>query len=78
MLTLDDVVAEAARPRRIAVDDLARKERLCDVVFDDDLASFEPGGPAAAGFLEVAPSKAVVLRQFGMGGREQWRSGTGR
>ena len=62
----------------VAVDDLARKERLWDGVFDYDLAAFEPGGPAAAGFLEVTPSKAVVLRQFGMGGREEWRSGTGR
>jgi len=56
------------------IDDPSRKERLWDGVFDYDLALFEPGGPSAAAFLEVMPAKAVVLRSFGMGGREEWRA----
>ena len=59
-----------------AVTEVDRKRRLWDGVFDYDLAMFSPGGPEApeTGFLEVTPSRALVLRQFGMGGRDEWRA----
>lgn len=40
-----------------------------------DLAAFEPGGPEADShvFLVVEPSRATILRSYGIGGRESWR-----
>ena len=58
-------------------DDLETKKRLWTGVFDYDLDAFAPGGPedsAGTGFLAFHPTKAVVLRQFGMGGREEWHA----
>ena len=39
-----------------------------------DLAAFEPGGPESGGhvFLRITPTKAVVLRMYGIKGRETW------
>jgi nitroimidazol reductase NimA-like FMN-containing flavoprotein (pyridoxamine 5'-phosphate oxidase superfamily) len=39
-----------------------------------DLSRFEPGGPEADShvFVAVAPTKAVILRMYGIGGRETW------
>ena len=60
-----------------AVTDDERKVQLWDSAFDYDLAAFSPGGPTSpdTAVLEVVPSRALVLRQFGMGGREEWRAG---
>jgi hypothetical protein len=40
-----------------------------------DLSRFEPGGPEADThvFLAMAPAKAVILRFYGIQGREEWR-----
>ncbi len=40
-----------------------------------DLAAFEPGGPEADThvFLVVEPTRATILRSYGVGGRETWR-----
>jgi nitroimidazol reductase NimA-like FMN-containing flavoprotein (pyridoxamine 5'-phosphate oxidase superfamily) len=39
-----------------------------------DLSQFEPGGPESDGhvFLRLVPTKAVVLRTYGMAGRDTW------
>jgi nitroimidazol reductase NimA-like FMN-containing flavoprotein (pyridoxamine 5'-phosphate oxidase superfamily) len=39
-----------------------------------DLAAFEPGGPEADThvFLVIDPTRATILRSYGMGGRETW------
>ncbi len=41
-----------------------------------DLGRFEPGGPEADThvFLALVPSKAVILRNYGIGGRQEWRA----
>jgi hypothetical protein len=55
---------------------LEDKRRLWDGVFSYDLNLFSPGGPddsPKACFLEIVPERAVLLRNFGMGGREEWR-----
>ena len=41
-----------------------------------DLDPFEPGGPDSDGhvFVVIAPSKALVLRRYGLDGREVWRA----
>lgn len=40
-----------------------------------DLTPFEPGGPTADShvFLRIVPDRAVILRNYGIAGREQWR-----
>ncbi len=54
--------------------DVETKRRLWDGVFDYDLSAFAPEGPSSPGtaFVAVNPTKAVVLRSFGAGGREEW------
>lgn len=57
-------------------DDLDTKRRLWTGVFDYDLDMFSPGGPddsPETGFVSIEPVRAVVLRSFGAGGREEWR-----
>jgi nitroimidazol reductase NimA-like FMN-containing flavoprotein (pyridoxamine 5'-phosphate oxidase superfamily) len=41
-----------------------------------DLSRFEPGGPEADShvFIALRPTKAVVLRMYGIGGRESWHA----
>ena len=55
--------------------DVDTKRRLWTGVFDYDLNLFAPGGPDAspdAGFLAIAPERAVVINQNGMGGILRW------
>ncbi len=59
-------------------DDVETKREMWDGVFDFDLNAFAPGGPDGSpdtAFLEVTPTKAVLLRMYGMSGREVWRAG---
>ncbi len=61
-------------------DDIETKRRLWDGVFDYDLNAFAPGGPdnsPGSGFLAVTPTRALLLRGYGMGGRETWFRPTG-
>ncbi len=41
-----------------------------------DLDAFEPGGPEADShvFIAMAPSKAVILRKYGVEGRDTWNA----
>jgi len=41
-----------------------------------DLGRFEPGGPEADShvFIALRPTKAVILRNYGIGGRHVWRA----
>ncbi len=58
--------------------DLETKRRLWDDVFDYDLNAFAPGGPDGSpetGFLAIAPERAIILRQYGMGGVLRWKQG---
>ena len=58
--------------------DVETKRRLWDGVFDYDLNAFSPGGPENSpetGFLAITPSRALVLKQYGMGGAERWTAG---
>ncbi len=55
--------------------DVETKRRLWDDVFDYDLNAFAPGGPdnsPETGFLAVTPNRALVLKQYGMGGMQRW------
>ena len=57
--------------------DLETKRRLWNGVFDYDLNAFAPGGPDDSpdtGFLAVSPTRAMVMKQYGMGGVERWRA----
>jgi nitroimidazol reductase NimA-like FMN-containing flavoprotein (pyridoxamine 5'-phosphate oxidase superfamily) len=56
------------------VDTVEGREALWDKM-GYDLAPFEPGGPESDGhlFLRVTPTRAVVLRQYGLAGRHTWR-----
>ncbi len=56
-------------------DDLETKRRLWDDVFDYDLNQFAPGGPENSpetAFLAIRPTRALVLKQYGMGGMQRW------
>ncbi|MDQ3106986.1 MAG: pyridoxamine 5'-phosphate oxidase family protein [Actinomycetota bacterium] len=56
-------------------DDLETKQRLWEDVFDYDLNLFAPGGPDGSpdtAFLAVHPERALILKAYGMGGRETW------
>jgi general stress protein 26 len=56
-------------------DDLETKRRLWDGVFDYDLNAFAPGGPDNSpdtAFLAITPTRALVLKQYGMGGSQRW------
>lgn len=56
-------------------DDPDTRRRMWTGVFDYDLDAFAPGGPDRSpdvGFVAVEPTRAVVLRFFGQGGREVW------
>lgn len=55
--------------------DVETKKRLWDDVFDYDLTAFAPGGPENSpdtAFLAVTPTRALVLKQYGMGGMQRW------
>jgi general stress protein 26 len=56
-------------------DDLETKRRLWTGVFDYDLNAFAPGGPDASpgtGFMAVTPTRAMVMKAYGMGGITRW------
>ena len=56
-------------------DDLDTKRRLWDGVFDYDLNAFAPGGPdnsPGTGFIAITVERALVLKQYGMGGAQRW------
>lgn len=60
-------------------DDLETKRRLWSGVFDYDLNAFAPGGPDNSPdtvFMKVAPTKALVLKAYGMGGTQRWVEGS--
>lgn len=55
--------------------DVETKKRLWDDVFDYDLNAFAPGGPENSpdtAFLAVTPNRALILKQYGMGGMQRW------
>lgn len=55
--------------------DLDTKRRLWEGVFDYDLNAFAPGGPENSpdtAFLAITPTRALVLKQYGMGGTQRW------
>ncbi len=57
------------------VTDVETKRRLWTDVFDYDLNAFAPGGPdnsPETGFLAIQPNRALVLKQYGMGGMQRW------
>ena len=56
-------------------DDIETKRRLWNGVFDYDLDAFAPEGPATEGvcFVAVEPDRALVLKRYGMAGRDTWR-----
>ncbi len=59
------------------VDDVETKRRMWNEVFDYDLSAFSPGGPDDSpdtAFLKVTPERAMVMRQYGMGGVSRWRA----
>lgn len=58
-------------------DDVETKRRLWDGVFDYDLNAFAPGGPddsPGTAFLAIRPTRALVLKQYGMGGMQRWKA----
>lgn len=55
--------------------DLETKRRLWTGVFDYDLNAFAPGGPddsPGTCFIAVRPERILVLKAYGMAGREVW------
>ena len=57
--------------------DLDTKRRLWDGVFDYDLNAFAPGGPDNSpdtAFLAITPTRALILKQYGMGGSQRWNA----
>ena len=58
-------------------DDLETKRRLWTGVFDYDLNAFAPGGPdnsPGTCFIAITVERALVLKQYGMGGLRRWSS----
>ena len=58
-------------------DDVETKRRLWDGVFDYDLNAFAPGGPDNSpdtAFMALSVERAVVLKQYGMGGIQRYKA----
>lgn len=55
--------------------DLDTKRRLWNGVFSYDLNAFFPNGPESDGaaFIAIEPERVLVLKQYGMAGRDTWR-----
>jgi len=72
-MDLDEIKAESARLSMWAhIATVGRDGR----VFDYHLSVFVPGGPdnsPGAGFISVEPERVLLLKAYGMGGRETWR-----
>ena len=57
--------------------DVETKRRLWTGVFDYDLNAFAPAGPDASpdtAFMAITPTRALFLKQYGMGGTDRWRA----
>lgn len=57
--------------------DVETKRRMWSDVFDYDLSAFAPGGPENSpetAFMAIRPTKAIVLKQYGMGGIDRWKA----
>ena len=57
--------------------DVETKRRLWEGVFDYNLSDFAPGGPDGSpgtAFLEITPTRALVLYQYGMAGTKRWHA----
>ncbi|MCU0260268.1 MAG: pyridoxamine 5'-phosphate oxidase family protein [Ilumatobacteraceae bacterium] len=57
--------------------DVETKRRLWTGVFDYDLSAFAPGGPEGSpdtAFVAITPTRALILKQYGMGGLQRWRA----
>ncbi|MFT6764794.1 MAG: general stress protein 26, partial [Candidatus Aldehydirespiratoraceae bacterium] len=57
--------------------DIETKQRMWTDVFDYDLSAFAPGGPDNSpdtAFLAVAVNRALVLKQYGVGGTQRWNA----
>ena len=57
--------------------DVETKTRLWSGVFDYDLNMFAPNGPENSPetvFISINPTKAVILKEMGVGERLVWRS----
>ncbi|MGQ0617185.1 MAG: pyridoxamine 5'-phosphate oxidase family protein [Acidimicrobiia bacterium] len=54
--------------------DIETKRRLWTGIFDYDLNDFSPGGPDAPGsaFVAVHPTRAVIVKQYGLAGVDRW------
>jgi len=55
--------------------DVETKRRLWTDVFDYDLNDFAPGGPDNSpemGFMAITPNRALLLKQYGVGGAQRW------
>ena len=58
-------------------EDLETKRRLWSGVFDYDLNAFAPGGPDNSPdtiFMKIIPSRAFVMRSYGMAGIDRWKA----
>ncbi|MFK8025068.1 MAG: pyridoxamine 5'-phosphate oxidase family protein [Ilumatobacter sp.] len=59
------------------VSDIETKRRLWEV-FDYDLNAFAPGGPdnsPETAFLGITVERALILKQYGMGGMQRFSAG---
>ncbi|MFT6293554.1 MAG: general stress protein 26 [Ilumatobacter sp.] len=57
--------------------DIETKQRMWTDVFDYDLSAFAPGGPDNSpdtAFLAVTVNRALVLKQYGVGGTQRWNA----
>jgi general stress protein 26 len=57
--------------------DLETKRRLWTGVFDYNLSDFAPGGPddsPQVAFLAVQPTRALIIRMYGLKGLDRWRA----
>lgn len=58
-------------------EDVETKKRLWDDVFDYDLNAFAPGGPEGSpgvGFMAITPTRAIIIKGYGVGGTERWKA----
>jgi len=57
------------------VTDVETKRRMWNDVFDYDLNAFAPDGPDNSPdtvFIEIAPTRALILHQYGAAGVQRW------
>jgi general stress protein 26 len=56
--------------------DVETKRRLWNDVFDYNLSDFAPGGPddsPQVAFLAVQPTRALIIRMYGIKGLNRWK-----